>query len=335
VQFVASVTRGAAEIRKIQTLWDKSGDERNPLHRVLVTPLFTPPSTLRLIRDMREGGTVSEVWFDSGGYFVQMGRISYDDMYLRLLDFYRKNDWADWYVLPDYVPTSADLTDNVWHKVRRTADGGRLFFLEMPDSLKGRALLVLQGHTVEQVEYCLSRYLALGAMRLGFGSFATNGKASSVNSVTHEALRLLVHLCGILKQEGIHLHAFGVGTPPVIHLLDAIGVSSFDSVGWMKTAGYGKIYMPFVRAYNITYRDSTARGLQREEFEAIKHATGHSCYYCQSFEILQQDRFARIMHNLSVVLDTVDQVGQNADSVDSLLRRYSPSYARLLKGLYQ
>ncbi|MBN1877087.1 MAG: hypothetical protein JXA33_22885 [Anaerolineae bacterium] len=284
---------------------------------------------------MKETGAISEVWFDSGGYFVQMGRIAYDEMYYRLLDFYRVNTWADWYVLPDYVPTSSDSSNDVWHKVRRTADGGRLFFLEMPDSLKSKALLVMQGHTIEQIEYCLTQYLAIGAKRLGFGSFGTNGKASSVNSVTPAALDLLVHLSKILKQSEIHLHAFGVGTPPVIYLLNMVGVNSFDSVGWMKTAGYGKIYMPFVRAYNITYRDLTARGLKRDEFLELKKSTGHSCHYCQSFEVLQQDRFARIMHNLTVVLDTVETAGKNHSLVKDLLKQYSPLYAHLLEGLKQ
>lgn len=335
MQFVASITRDASEIRKLQMLWNESGDTRNPLSRVLVTPLFARPSTLRLIRELKETGAISEVWFDSGGYFVQMGRITYDEMYFRLLDFYRANTWADWYVLPDYVPTSSDLPDDVWHKVHRTANGGSLFWDEMPDLLKPKALLVIQGHTVDQVEYCLSRYLNIGAKRLGFGSFGTNGKASSVNSVTSAALDLLVHLSKISEQASVHLHAFGVGTPPVIYLLNKIGVSSFDSVGWMKTAGYGKIYMPFVRAYNITYKDLTARGLRYEKFMELKASTGHNCHYCQSFDILQRDRFARIMHNLTVVIDTVQTAGQDHDLVNNLLKQYSPFYAHLLEGLKQ
>ena len=335
LHFVASVTRGASEIRRIRTLWEESGDVRNPLLRVLVTPLFTPPSTLRLIRQMRETGAVSEVWFDSGGYYVQMGRITYDEMYVRLLDFYRANTWADCYVLPDYVPTSSDSYDDVWHKVRRTADGGALFWSEMPEQLKPKALLVIHGHDVHQAEYCVARYLAIGARRVGFGSFDTNGKANSVNSVTSASLDLMIHLRSILHQSGIPLHAFGVGTPPVIYLLHKIGISSFDSVGWMKTAGYGKIYMPFVRAYNITYRDSGARGLSYDAFQKLKQVTGHSCYYCQSFETLRRDRFARIMHNLTVVLDTVQNVREDRVVVSRLFRQYSPYYAQLLEGLVQ
>lgn len=335
LQFVASITRGVSEIRQILTRWKESNDQRNPLHRVLITPLFTPPTTLRLIRELKETGTVSEIWFDSGGYYVQMGRITYDDMYFRLLDFYRANTWADWYVLPDFVPKSSDSPDDVWHKVRRTADSGSLFWKEMPDLLKSKALPVIQGQTVDQVEYCLTKYSKIDAKRLGFGSFGTNGKDSSVNSVTPTALKLLVHLIKVLEQSGAHLHAFGVGTPPVIYLLNKIGIASFDSVGWMKTAGYGKIYMPFVRAYNITYKDLTARGLEYEEFLKLKALTGHSCHYCQSFEMLQRDRFSRIMHNLTVVLDTVQNAGQDDTLTDGLLRQYSPFYAHLLKGLMQ
>lgn len=333
LEFIASISRDASEIRKMRALWSQGGDTRNPFMRVLVTPLFTPPSTLRLIHEMRKSGAIKEVYFDSGGYFVQMGRITYDDMYIRLLSFYQANRWADWYVLPDFVPTSADAPSDVWHKVRRTADGGELFWNELPDDLKPKALLVVQGHSVDQIEYCLGRYMRLGARRLGFGSFGTGGKASSVNSVTPAALDLLVHLNNIVKDSGVHLHAFGVGTPPVIYILSKLGISSFDSVGWMKTAGYGKIFMPFVRAYNITYRDLTARGLRHEEFLDLKALTGHSCYYCQSFESLQRDRFARIMHNLAVVLDTVETARRNPSLVSRLLKQYSPFYGNLLEGL--
>ena len=89
MQFIASITRRANDIRKIIRLWQESEDPRNPLKRVLITPLFTPPNTLQLIRDWRENGKIEEVYFDSGGYFVQMGRISYEEMYWQLLQFYR------------------------------------------------------------------------------------------------------------------------------------------------------------------------------------------------------------------------------------------------------
>lgn len=334
MQFVASVTRNASDIRKISRLWRESGDSRNPLKNVLITPLFTPPSTLKLIREMREKGEIEQVYFDSGGYFVQMGRLSYEDMYWYLLQFYRANDWADWYVLPDYVPLSSDKEDEVWYKVRRTADGSKLFFLEMPSSLRGKALPVVQGNESRQIEYCLETYVRLGVQQVGFGSFGTNGKSSSVNSVTSNSLRILGELSEILMQEKLNLHAFGVGNPPVIYLLNQAGVDSFDSVGWMKTAGFGKIFMPLTRAYNVTYRDPMARGLKEDAFNTLKELSNHDCYFCQSFPQLRESRDYRVMHNLTVVLDTLEMIDKGVDSnlVERILQTYSPTYAKLSRG---
>jgi queuine/archaeosine tRNA-ribosyltransferase len=250
-----------------------------------------------------------------------------------LLRFYRENDWADWYVLPDHVPLSSDDPEEVWHKVRTTAEMSTLFFQEMPIDLRHKALPVVQGHSFEQIEYCLEKHLALGIKKIGFGSFGTNGKASSVNSVTPEAISVLAHLGGILDEHQVHLHAFGVGTPPVIYLLYRLGVNSFDSAGWMKTAGYGKIYMPFVRAYNVTYRDPKARGMTEEDFLELKELTGHSCRFCDSFDGLVQERYARIMHNLAVVLDTVQSLGEEPLYVPDVLASHSPFYARLAEAI--
>ena len=290
MKFIASITEGRYRIKEIKKLWNQSGDERNPLSSVLVTPLFTPPSTLKYVREMKEVGEINEVYFDSGGYYVQTGKITYEEMYWKLLNFYRENQWADHYVLPDHVPLSSDSTDDVWHKVYKTADMSSLFFQEMPSILQERALPVVQGHTIAQVEYCIQRYLDLGVKNIGFGSFDTSGKSSSSNTVSATALNFLVHLVKLLFQYGKNLHAFGVGTPPVIYLLDKIGVYSFDSIGWMKTAGYGKIYMPFTRAYNITYRDPQARGLTEAEFYKLKELTGHDCIFCRSFDKLASHR---------------------------------------------
>src|SRR5690554_2724734 len=136
MNFVASITRRASEIKKIRELWHQSGDNRNPLERVLITPLFTPKSSIKLIRSLRESGEIREVIFDSGGYYVQTGRISYEEMYQQLLVFYRDNQWADYFVLPDYVPLSSDDPEEVWYKVHTTADRGSLFYYEMPAAVR-------------------------------------------------------------------------------------------------------------------------------------------------------------------------------------------------------
>lgn len=331
MQFVASITRAPHKLRKLFRLWKEGGDTRNPFAQVLVTPLFCHPESLRMVREMKAAGLIDQVYFDSGGYFVQTGQIDYYEMYWQLLRFYEVNDWADWYVLPDYVPSSSDDWETVWFKVRETAQLSWQFYHEMPVPLRERALPVVHGHSPEQVEYCLKVYSDLDIRKVGFGSFGTGGKGNGVNTLTQHALSSLSLLSRLLDTQGVHVHAFGVGTPPVIFLMDKAGVHSFDSVGWMKTAGFGKIYMPGVRAYNITYDDSGARGLTEDRFDRLKAETGHSCHFCQSFAGLMKERDLRVMHNLVVILDTIETLQSN--KIPALLQTYSPQYAKLAEGV--
>lgn len=331
LQFVASLTRDAGEIRRLIRLWNDSGDPRNPFANMLVTPIFTPPSTLDLVRKLKEEGVVKQIFFDSGGFFVQMGRISYEDMYWQLLQFYRSNLWGDWYTLPDYVPLSSDDEQTSWYKVRRTADGSRLFHQELPEKIKAKTLAVVQGRSIAQIEYCLEVYLRTGTERWGFGSFGTNGKQSNANIVTEEAFKLLNYVADIAASDNRHLHAFGVSTPPAIYLLGESGVNSFDSIGWMKTAGYGKVYLPFVRAYNVTYRDKSARGMPAQVFEELKVRSGHECAFCADFRMLETSRTHRILHNLAVIQDMVDMIQERTfgDDLLQIMGEYAPTYARL------
>ena len=330
MQFIASITRNRSDIRKISRLWREGGDPRNPFRNVLITPLFTSPTALSHLREMRGTGEIEQLYFDSGGFYVQMGRITYEEMYYQLLQFYAENQWADWYVLPDYVPLSSDNSADVEYKVYTTAHRSCTFYREMPIALREKAMPVIQGHTDAQIAYCLERYAQLDVSYLGFGSFGTNGKKSSANLLTSHVLHLLQQIVPNLADRNIKLHAFGIGNPPIIHLLNQVGMYSFDSIGWMKTAGFGKVYMPFVRAYNITYKDLTARGLREYEFDAIREETGHRCPFCESFADLSKYRDLRVMHNLTVVLDTIDLLREWAFAqIAVLLQSYSPTYAKL------
>ena len=86
---------------------------------------------------------------------MQQGRVAYKELYGLLMDFYRQNRWADWYVLPDLVPTSQDDPETVEYKVRATVTVSRLFYDELPSDLQDRALPVVQAHTKGQVMDCI------------------------------------------------------------------------------------------------------------------------------------------------------------------------------------
>ncbi|MFQ3657669.1 MAG: hypothetical protein SNJ54_01870 [Anaerolineae bacterium] len=333
MRFVASLTRGASELKRMLALWQESGDQRNPFANVLVTPLFMPPSGMRVIRDWKEQGIIQQLYFDSGGYYVQMGRISYIDLYYPLLELYRRENWADWYVLPDHVPRSSDPEELVDLKVRDTIEYGMLFFESLHDDLKLKAIPVVHGYTHHQIESAIESHLRMKSRFIGFGSFDTSGAKGSVNKLSWRSYENLQTIIREVSEHVEGVHVFGVTTPPVLYLLHRINVFSFDSVGWMKSAGFGKVYMPFSRAYNITYFDPSSRSLSKSQFEYIKHITGHDCYFCRSFEKLHRERYYRIMHNIIVILDMLDALVLADDRLRqlNLIRLLSPDYVRLLE----
>src|SRR6266498_360219 len=108
LRFHASLTVCPSDIHKIthyaQALSRSSSDL---LAHVLVTPFATSDRSLRLIEGMQQSrGSV--VMFDSGGYYVQTGKLSYSALYYKLLTTYKAEPWADLFTLPDHVPTSKD-----------------------------------------------------------------------------------------------------------------------------------------------------------------------------------------------------------------------------------
>ncbi|MFO0822811.1 MAG: GNAT family N-acetyltransferase, partial [Gemmataceae bacterium] len=100
VTFVAALSNSANDLKHLIRLWEAGGESR-PFERCIITPLFTDNRTLKHVRYIRERWGV-EVVFDSGGFFVQQGKVTYDELFPKLLDYYAKNDWAAIYVLPDF-----------------------------------------------------------------------------------------------------------------------------------------------------------------------------------------------------------------------------------------
>jgi len=331
MKFVASLTMNASDLRQAIQLWDASGDPRDPFAHALVSPLFIQPSTLRIVREELKERRGSQVYFDSGGYYVQQGRLAYEELYGLLMDYYRQNRWADWYVLPDWVPTSQDDSQTVEHKVRATITVSRLFYDELPDELKGRVLPVVQAHTKAQVIACMEAYSQFAVGPIGFGSFGTSGSTNGVNTVTGQSVEMLRTLIDLTKRDGFDIHLFGVSTPPILYLFQQLEVASFDSMAWMKAAGYGNVFLPLVRGYMATYRVAERTHTYRDQFERLKAMTGHRCPFCEDFSVLTSNRMHRIMHNLASVLDTLDILQEGHLSHEQIIRVIalgSPTYLR-------
>lgn len=338
MELVTSLTIDASLLRKLLYLWDEGGDPRNPFACVLVTPLFASAPTLRIVREELKDKRGATVYFDSGGYYVQQGKIAFDELYVALRDYYghKDNQWADWYVLPDHVPTSSDDTDLVDTKVNDTITASKMLYAEMPSHVQERCMPVIQGHTFEQVNRCIDAYLALGAKYIGFGSFGTNGANNSINVADERSAKNVAHIAAQLAKAGIRLHTFGVSTPPLIYAFRRLGIHSFDSLAWQRSAGYGKAYMPFMRAYNVSHRSTRNSALSETEFEQIRRRTAHDCPFCRDFRLLSEKRLYRSLHNLAAVMETIDDQSRfDKEMIARLIAWKSPRYYRLFEEIYR
>ncbi|QSG11386.1 Queuine/archaeosine tRNA-ribosyltransferase [Halapricum desulfuricans] len=280
-----------------------------PLQNIMFTPISGGEKAHRTIRDLNDHvGT--NVMFDSGGYEVQVGNKTFDELQAYLHDFYGENHWGHRYVLPDNVPVSQDSSEVVQRKVEQTADISALFYRQMPDSLKPRALAVVQGHTQDQLQHCLNKYASLdGLQHIGFGSFGTSGVSNGVNMLTTEAYHNLEWAVNQAHEADLSVHAFGVGGPTSIPLLHHAGVDSFDTTSWMRSSGYGNVFFPFKSRYNASHRKKRGGNLlTKDELPHIKAETEHECPFCKEMSQLRSSRWNRIMHNLIVIHEMTNRI---------------------------
>ena len=328
LEFVASLTVCPSDIRKIQEHLNLAKVSLDPLHNVLITPLFAAPRSLAMVREMAEKGT--KVTFDSGGYYVQIGRLQYEELYMPLLDAYKKNRWASRYTLPDHVPTSQDNPETVNHKVQNTITFSTLFFQEMPDELKERAMPVVQGHTLRQIDSCLEAYINMGIKQIGFGSFGTAGKNSEINVTTSNAVDIAQYVIHVAHAHSMKVHLFGIGRPALIAMIGGIGADSFDSSSWLKAAGFGQVFLPFMRGYNVTYNANISeleQSITYKQFQEWVVLTTHKCDLCSSFINLQSKKMHRAVHNLIAVAETTDMFNRkDYKRIQQIYTNGSPKY---------
>lgn len=330
MKLVISAATRISDLRILMRILDR----RTPqyVRALLVTPLMVTPLTLQASRQVQDDYGIPAM-FDSGGYSVQTGRLDYFDMYSGLLDLYRRERWAALYTLPDNVPTSQDALHVVEAKVRQTVECSELFYREMPEELRDRALAVAHGRTLAQVEFCLDRYARLGIRHVGFGSFGTAGKNSSMNIVTANAVTNARRLSELAHERGLTTHLFGVGAPAILPWIAQTRATSFDSANWARSAGFGQVFLPLTRGYNVTHRHKVSdiqKGLTREQFDRLRAVSGHECPYCESFDLLQTSREARAGHNLFATMDAlaIIALGDRA-CMEAIYSAASPKYRTL------
>lgn len=176
---------------------------------------------------------------------------------------------------------------------------------------------VIQGHQSEQLKNCFKAFEEQGIKHLGFGSFDTSGKNSEINLITAQARARLQFVRNLIEpvRSRPSLHLFGVSSPRILPEFPSIFATSYDSSGWLRTAGYGNVYLPFMSRKNVSHGGSgisLGAGQTAQEFYAQAEKTGHKCPFCSDFQRLQKDRFVRMWHNALVFSEMTEHL--NSDS---------------------
>ena len=200
----------------------------------------------------------------------------------------------------------------------------------MPDELKSRAMPVVQGHTYQQMNDCLEAYIRLGVGWIGFGSFGTQGANSEVNVATQNAIDLARYVIKVAHDHNIKVHLFGLGVPALVAMLKGVQANSFDSSSWLKAAGFGQVFLLFMRAYNISHNTTVSelqQGFGFEQFMRWRELTHHRCALCDDLPSLQTQKMYRAAHNLIVINETVAMANNGeAAHIQNIYKSGSPKY---------
>lgn len=299
LDFFPSITVSVGQISKTMDMWrGKTGVD--PFSKIMLTPLTARLSTMELVREQCGNW---EIMFDSGGFLIQQGFISYNDLCIKLRELYCANPWANWMILPDNVPTSQDNIEVVFEKIKKTVNGSLEFFHTLPDYLKDKAIPVIHGRTLDQICYCFDAYLKVGFKTMCFGGFATTGRNNNMNRFTTEVIHSLAFVSRIAKDNNIRIHALGISSPAQVALLKLAQLHSFDSSGWMRSAGHGFVYLPYSSGTRLHLTRDDQTSVSEIEFSVIRQESGHYCPFCEDFKSLGTSRYLRMLHNLSVTMD--------------------------------
>lgn len=338
IEFVASVTtvNRAAFIKMVDRLSEVDRVERG-FRRLMFCPLTARQSAKNTIQYLAKQYGL-HIALDSGGYESQISdEYSIREIYKFDREYYKKHDWCDELVLPDLVPLHEDDETTVRHKVHDTISLARRLYAELPPEKQAKAVPVIQGQTKDQIVECLDEYRQLeNISKVGFGSFSTGGVNGGVNYLTQENIGLLQFVVKEARKYDLDVHAFGIGGPTSIPIMYRVGVDTFDSTGWMRSAGYGNIFFPFKSRFNVTHlRDRSGPTVFKQELRNLKTETGHECPFCESFEQLQEDRWTRILHNLMVMRDMCEMVQEQSLSEIAEIMNSNSKYWTYLEPLLE
>jgi queuine/archaeosine tRNA-ribosyltransferase len=329
MNFFASLTINRCHIIKLCTLWTEATGSHFPFSHVLVSPLVLRNGILPILYKHRRKCTVM---FDSGGFHVQQKLLTLRDVAEPLATFYRSNDWAHIYVVPDFPLTSNDTKQQAAYKLTATKRQYTQFRSQVPKVLFPRLLPVVHGATISQVRRSAEAALRIGPRRLGFGSFATSGAGSRVNFLNRPGLERLMAFAEVCRANKVRSHVFGIGGPASMCVLKHVPVDSFDTAGWVRSAAYGHVYIPYLGTVNITGKSMSHRYMSAHEFRRTLVKTKHRCAFCRDHALLETSFGHRALHNFCVLVEMTHRLSHiPASYVLKQLNCYNERYAKYFK----
>jgi len=298
------------------------------LENVLINAVNMRGSTLAFLD--QNASEIQEIMVDCGSFLVQQGRLKYSQVLVHMKKARSKLATAHWYVLPDQIPLTQDDPSIVEKKVEQTITSALKFADECEDYERCKLLPVVHGRKVAHFEKCVRAYATMGVRRIGFGSLVTNGPSNGVNSLSRSKIDRLAEMLSLANKYGLEVHLFGVSGPTHLLISNLLGVTSIDSSAWNRIAGYGLIYLPFLRSFHIT--DVARKSKSYTLFQINQMAL----MACPDFEILQHHVLKTCMYSRSLQnWKALHYMMENMSSSECLpyeaIERFSPRNAKLLR----
>lgn len=330
MEFYPSLTINRCHFDRLCEIWaDHVPGNKFPFQRAIVSPIFARNGILQRLHAQR---LHCKVIFDSGGFHIQQGRIALGSASKLLKRIYGQNKWAYRFTLPDSPITSFDSRETIRRKLLNNRNQYNRFPSEFPDGLRKRMLPVVHATNSKELYASAMAARRVRSKALGFGGFSTSGPNAGVNSLSRQTLPLLLEFLSICREWKLDSHIFGIGGPASIAVLRHLRVSTCDSAGWIRTAAYGNVYVPYIGAVNVTGTASSRRHVCIQELKQLLKATKHSCVFCDQQELLIRSWQYRALHNYCTVCEIIGASDVcSPDETMNWLQRYNPRFATYLE----
>lgn len=284
----------------------------------LVVPFYRTKPELKALSSLTEGAEFGNssvrlvLMYDSGGYEVEIGKLSFSQLLLKLQRAWETCPLPNHMVLPDNPLTSADSEDEIKRKVDETIEGS-LFFIRRYRDLVDRMVAPIHGVTLDTVLECAKVFYDEGVRFFAFGSLEAIVGSKSVTNLTPQAIEVLEGLSRFCRERKVKLHIFGVGSIDSIVSIRQAGIwfSSVDSSSLVRQTAACKVLFPEAKLHLQALHYIRLRDI----YETVRETTRHRCPFCESYEKLVKSFDARYAHNLIVLFEVLSEIIKETDAI--------------------